>query len=86
MPNPIGVASFFGLKPILHSLAMLKDRMGRKVFENIPTFRGYIVNYYLPWSFSALARFFFDDIKILPGNAGERLPMYVTNSLLYVCS
>jgi len=86
MPNPIGVASFFGLKPILHSLAMLKDRMGRKVFENIPTFRGYIVNYYLPWSFSALARLFFDDIKILPGNAGEKLPMYVTNSLLYVCS
>jgi SAM-dependent methyltransferase len=86
MPNPIGVASLFGLKPILHALAMLKNRAGRRVSENIPTLRGYVVNYYLPWSFSALARVFFDNVKILPGKAGERLPTYVTNSLLYICS
>jgi len=86
MPNPIGVASFFGLKPILHVLAMSKNRIGRKVSENIPTFRGYLVNYYLPWSFSAHARCFFDDVKVLSGNSKQRLPTYVTNSLLYICS
>ena len=71
MPNPIGIASFFGLKPILHVLAMSKNRTGRKVSENIPTLRGYFVNYYLPWRFSALARCFFDDVKMSFGNTGQ---------------
>ena len=34
MPNPIGVASFFGLKPILHVLAMSKNRIGRNTTDS----------------------------------------------------
>jgi ubiquinone/menaquinone biosynthesis C-methylase UbiE len=86
MPNPMGVASFFGLKPIFHALAMLNKGTHRKVSEDIPTLRGYIVNYYLPWSFSTLARRFFDEVKMSPGNIGEKLPMYLTSCLLYICS
>ncbi len=86
MPNPIGMASFFGLKPLLHALLMLNNRTGRRVSEDIPTFRGYIVNYYLPWAFSTLARCFFDDVKMSLGNTGQKLPSYMTNSLLYICS
>ena len=86
MPNPVGAASFFGLKPLFHALAMARDRRGRRIFEDIPTLRGYIVNYYLPWTFSAIVRHFFHNVKITPGNSGEKLPSYVTNSLLYICS
>ena len=86
MPNPVGAASFFGLKPLFHALAMARDRSGRRIFEDIPTLRGYIVNYYLPSTFSAIVRHFFHSVKITPGNSGEKLPTYVTNSLLYICS
>ena len=86
VPNPVGVASFFGLKPLLHALAMVRNRSGRRVFEDIPTLRGYVVNYYLPWIFAALAKHVFRSVKITPGKSGQKIPTYLTNSLLYVCS
>jgi len=86
MPNPVGAASIFGLKPLFHALAMARDRTGRRIFEDLPTLRGYLVNYYLPWTFSAMVRHFFHSVKITPGNSGKKLPTYVANSILYICS
>jgi len=86
MPNPVGAASFFGLKPLFHALVMARGRSGRRIFVDIPTLRGYIVNYYLPSTFSTIVRRFFHSVKITPGNSGEKFPTYVTSSLLYICS
>ena len=86
MPNPIGIASFLGLKSALHFLAMSGDRHGRRLSEDIPAFRGYVVNYYLPWVFSSLMKRFFRNVEMAPGIETEKLPPYLTNSLVYICS
>ena len=58
MPNPLGPASLFGLKPLLFGLLMwLKqpatNRSSRRIFEDTPSPRGYIVNYYTPFHFQS---------------------------------
>ena len=86
MPNPLGVACFFGARPLVHALVMFNKRPGRGFFENIPTVRGYIVNYYLPWVFARLAKRWFDRVKVTRGTGQGRLPAFLANSLLYICS
>lgn len=67
MPNPLGPASLLGLKPFLFGLLIWvgkRGRLKRAIFENIPTPRGYFVNFYLPWTFRALLRGDFDSVAV----------------------
>jgi SAM-dependent methyltransferase len=89
MPNPIGPASQFGVKPILFALLVwLKERRirisTRRIFEDIPAPRGYIVNFYAPWFFRNWLEQYFESVRIVPAMQGK-FPAYLTDRLLFVC-
>ena len=89
MPNPLGPASAFGLKPFLFALMIwvkqLPARVSppRKVFEDIPAPRGYIVNFYAPWTFRNWLKRFFDSVRMVPAMQGDT--PYLTDRLVFVC-
>src|SRR6266516_4097450 len=85
MPNPIGPAAFFGSLPIFSALLVwIKKRGGFSILRDVPTFRGYLVNYYLPWRFNRLLKRQFGRVTVRPGRGGMQNP-YVGDRVLYVC-
>ncbi len=86
MPNPIGPAAFFGLLPILSAfLVWIKKRGGFSILRDVPTFRGYLVNYYLPWRFDSRLKRQFGRVTARSATGGIKNP-YVGDRVLYVCS
>ncbi len=86
MPNPIGPGAFFGLLPILSAfLVWIRKRGGFSILRDVPTFRGYLVNYYLPWRFSSRLKRQFGRVIARSATGGTKNP-YVGDRVLYVCS
>jgi len=89
MPNPLGPASLLGLKPLLFGLLIWLEKRGRPkraIFENIPTPRGYFVNFYFPWAFRALLKGDFDNVAVTSATKGRSPHPYLTDRLLYTAA
>ncbi len=85
MPNPIGPSAFFGLLPIFSAfLVWVKKRGGFSILRDVPTFRGYLVNYYIPWRFSRLLKRQFGRVSVRSARNWTQNP-YVGDRVLYVC-
>jgi len=88
MPNPVGLASLFGMIPFLVG-PMMWVRKGWKsklsIFSDIPCPRGYIVNFYLPWMFRGLLKVHFDSVTAASAKKDRAPHPYLTDRVLYVC-
>ena len=84
MPNPVGTGSFFGLLHVAAaSLVALRRGTLFPLFD-VPTFRGYIVNYYFPWRFRALLMRMFRNVVARASTGGVLHPLW-TDRILYDC-
>jgi ubiquinone/menaquinone biosynthesis C-methylase UbiE len=83
MPNPIGPASLFGLTSIVVNLAFLRNR---SVSDGISCPRGYLVNFYLPWSFGRFLRTYFQNISVKPAMKSIAPHAYLTDRILFDCN
>jgi len=84
MPNPIGPASLFGLIPIVVNLTFHSAR--ESVTDGISCPRGYLVNFYLPWSFERFLQTYFQDISVKPAMKTIAPHAYMTDRILYDCN
>jgi len=84
MPNPVGPASLFGLIPLVVNLTFLKNR--ESLLEGISCPRGYLVSYYLPWSFGRFLRTHFQNVSIKPSMKSIVPHAYLTDRILYDCN
>ncbi len=84
MPNPIGPASLFGLIPIVVNLTLHRNR--NPMSDGISCPRGYLVNFYLPWSFGRFLKTHFQNITVKPAMKSVAPHAYLTDRILYDCN
>ena len=84
MPNPIGPASLFGLMPMVVNLTFHRTR--ESVTDGISCPRGYLVNFYLPWSFERFLQMYFQNISVKPAMKTIAPHAYMTDRILYDCN
>ncbi len=84
MPNPIGPASLFGLIPIVVNLTFLRTR--ESTSDGISCPRGYLVSFYLPWSFGRFLKAYFQNISVKPAMKSIAPHAYLTDRILYDCT
>ncbi len=86
MPNPLGPASYFGLLPVFAAfLVWVKGQRRFSILRDVPTLRGYLVNYYLPWRFTKLLKHQFSAVTLRSASGGNPSP-YLSDRVLYVCT
>ncbi len=85
MPNPIGTGSFFGLLHVAAALLVAMRHGNLPPLVDVPTFRGYIVNYYFPWRFRTLLTQMFGSVVTRACTDGVLHPLW-TDRILYICS
>ena len=84
MPNPIGPASLFGLIPLVVNFTFLKNR--ESLSDGISCPRGYLVSFYLPWSFGRFLKTHFQNISVKPAMKTIAPHAYLTDRILYDCN
>jgi ubiquinone/menaquinone biosynthesis C-methylase UbiE len=84
MPNPLGLASLFGLIPMIVNLTFLRNR--ESTSDGISCPRGYLVNFYLPWSFGRFLQTYFQKISVKPAMKSIAPHAYLTDRILYDCN
>ena len=84
MPNPIGPASLFGVIPMVVNLIFFG--VGKSVSDGIACPRGYLVSFYLPWSFGRFLKAYFQNISAKPAMKSIAPHAYLTDRILYDCN
>jgi len=84
MPNPIGPASLFGVIPMVVNLIFFG--IGKSMSDGISCPRGYLVSFYLPWSFGRFLKAYFQNISVKPAMKSIAPHAYLTDRILYDCN
>jgi ubiquinone/menaquinone biosynthesis C-methylase UbiE len=84
MPNPIGPASLFGLIPIVVNFVFHRTR--KSPSDSISCPRGYLMNFYFPWSFGRFLQTYFQKISVKPATKSIAPHAYLTDRILYDCN